>query len=245
MLCILITCCLRLDFDAAWTEHREQGYLIPSCLLWTWSLRWCFETCLDSQNSQEILIFWWIVFTWCLRELGSEPVKLHSSHGYLIPSCFVAMCCCNLFFEAYSFPHRSQPNISLLFVCIFSAWEDKVLFNDVWKEHWEQEYLIPSCFASIWILRWPLLSCFYCIFYGISITQSGAQAFIFNLDKISLKKLFPTMNIEKVRIFNIENRKCANVRKWPCTGLWKWFLWLGNSILSNFYVRHLILGWIL
>ena len=29
------------------------------------------------------------------------------------------------------------------------------------------------------------------------------------------KKLFPTMNIQKVRIFNIENRKCANVRKLP------------------------------
>ena len=51
--------------------------------------------------------------------------------------------------------------------------------------------------------------------------QSSAMGFIFNLDKVLLKKLFPTMNILKVRIFNIENKKCANVRKLACTGLWK------------------------
>ena len=33
------------------------------------------------------------------------------------------------------------------------------------------------------------------IFYGIWIRQSSAMAFIWDLDKISLKKLFPTMNI--------------------------------------------------
>ena len=32
------------------------------------------------------------------------------------------------------------------------------------------------------------------IFYGIWITKSGAMVFILNLDKVSLKKLFPTMN---------------------------------------------------
>ena len=59
------------------------------------------------------------------------------------------------------------------------------------------------------------------IFYGIWIKQSVGMIFIFNLDKVSLKKLFPTINIQKVRIFNIENQKCANVRKLSCTGLWK------------------------
>ena len=33
------------------------------------------------------------------------------------------------------------------------------------------------------------------IFYGIWIKQSSAMVFIFNLDKVLLKKLFPTMNI--------------------------------------------------
>ena len=33
------------------------------------------------------------------------------------------------------------------------------------------------------------------IFYGKWIKQSVAMVFIFNLDKLSLKKLFPTMNI--------------------------------------------------
>ena len=33
------------------------------------------------------------------------------------------------------------------------------------------------------------------IFYGIWIKPSGAMVCIFNLDKVSLKKLFPTMNI--------------------------------------------------
>ena len=33
------------------------------------------------------------------------------------------------------------------------------------------------------------------IFYGIWIRQSGVMVFVLNLDKISLKKLFPTMNI--------------------------------------------------
>ena len=33
------------------------------------------------------------------------------------------------------------------------------------------------------------------IFYGIWMKQSVAMVFIFNLDKVSLKKLFPTMNI--------------------------------------------------
>ena len=32
------------------------------------------------------------------------------------------------------------------------------------------------------------------IFDGIIITQSGAMVFILNLDKVLLKKLFPTMN---------------------------------------------------
>ena len=77
------------------------------------------------------------------------------------------------------------------------------------------------------------------------ITQSGAMVFILNLDKVSLKQLFPMMNIQKARVLNIENRKCANVRKRPCTGLWEWSSWLGNSILSNFYLRHLILGLLL
>ena len=39
------------------------------------------------------------------------------------------------------------------------------------------------------------------------------MVFILNLDNVLLKKLFPTMNIYKVRIFNIENQKCGNVRK--------------------------------
>ena len=59
------------------------------------------------------------------------------------------------------------------------------------------------------------------IFYEIWIKQSVGMIFIFNLGKVSLKKLFPTINIQKVRIFNIENQKCANVRKLSCTGLWK------------------------
>ena len=69
------------------------------------------------------------------------------------------------------------------------------------------------------------------ILYRIWITKSGAMVFILNLDKVSLKKLFPMMNILKVRIFNIENRKYANVRKRPCTGLWKW---LYMAVKSNF-----------
>ena len=35
----------------------------------------------------------------------------------------------------------------------------------------------------------------FSIFYGIWIKQSLAMVFIFNLDKLSLKTLFPTMNI--------------------------------------------------
>ena len=33
------------------------------------------------------------------------------------------------------------------------------------------------------------------IFYEIRITKSGAMVLILNLDKVSLNKLFPTMNI--------------------------------------------------
>ena len=33
------------------------------------------------------------------------------------------------------------------------------------------------------------------IFHGIWITQGGAMVFIVNLDKVSLKNFFPTMNI--------------------------------------------------
>ena len=44
---------------------------------------------------------------------------------------------------------------------------------------------------------------------------------ILNLDKVLLKKLFPTMNGYQIRKFNIENQKCTNVRKLACTGLWK------------------------
>ena len=47
-----------------------------------------------------------------------------------------------------------------------------------------------SCKAVLWALR-PMAS----IFYRIWIKQSVAMVFIFILDKVSLKKLFPTMNI--------------------------------------------------
>ena len=33
------------------------------------------------------------------------------------------------------------------------------------------------------------------IFYGISIAKSGAMVLILNIDKVLLKKLFPTMNV--------------------------------------------------
>ena len=48
----------------------------------------------------------------------------------------------------------------------------------------------------------------------------------------------------EVRIFNVQFWK-PKVHERKKTGLWKWFLWLGNSILSIFYLRHLILGSIL
>ena len=54
--------------------------------------------------------------------------------------------------------------------------------------------LPSSCKANIqqyWRPNGPTAS----IFYVIWIKQSGAMVFIFNLDKVSLKKLSPTMNI--------------------------------------------------
>ena len=58
---------------------------------------------------------------------------------------------------------------------------------------------VPACLPSSCHAKIKL----YCgpygpkasIFHGIWIKQSGAIVFIFNLDKVSLKKLFPTMNI--------------------------------------------------
>ena len=41
------------------------------------------------------------------------------------------------------------------------------------------------------------------ILYGIWIIQSGETVFILNLDKILLKKLFPTMNIYMARFYII------------------------------------------
>ena len=38
-------------------------------------------------------------------------------------------------------------------------------------------------------------SIYFSIFYGVWIKQSGAMVYIFNLDKVLLKKLFPTINI--------------------------------------------------
>ena len=38
------------------------------------------------------------------------------------------------------------------------------------------------------------------LFYGIWIKQSGAMVFIFNLDKVLLKKLFPTTLSESVKL---------------------------------------------
>ena len=55
--------------------------------------------------------------------------------------------------------------------------------------------------------------------FSFFIIKSGGMVFILNLDKVSLKKLFPTIIILKIRIFNIENQKCANVRKRAFTGL--------------------------
>ena len=50
---------------------------------------------------------------------------------------------------------------------------------------------IPSGKSAILWAYGPTAS----IFYGIWIIQSGPMVFIFNLDNISLKQLFPTMNI--------------------------------------------------
>ena len=46
--------------------------------------------------------------------------------------------------------------------------------------------------------------------------------FIFNLDEVSLKKLFPTMNMNQEMFSNISYKECAYLRKRACTGLWKW-----------------------
>ena len=72
---------------------------------------------------------------------------------------------------------------------------------------------LKKCFKQILVIKKGEIACW------IWITKSGAMVFIFNLDKILLKKLLPTMNIKKFRMFNIENRKYANVRKLSCTGL--------------------------
>ena len=49
--------------------------------------------------------------------------------------------------------------------------------------------LVPSKNSAILWAYGPTAS----IFYGIWIAKSGAMVFIFNLDKVLLKKLFPTM----------------------------------------------------
>ena len=127
-------------------------------------------------------------------------------------------------FRNYSLPQTNQNwQIWSFKLILFKFWE---LFQ---KKMWSKSMLVN----------------FPPMFYGIWISKSGAMVCIHILDKVLQKKLFPTMNGYKIRKFNIENQKCTNGRKLACTGLWKWFLWLGNSILSNFYQRHLILGWIL
>ena len=67
--------------------------------------------------------------------------------------------------------------------------------NKVWKLIVDGENLVVNCEKG--------KSQQYCepnspttsIFYGIWIMQSGAMGFILNLDKLLIKKLFPTMNI--------------------------------------------------
>ena len=49
----------------------------------------------------------------------------------------------------------------------------------------------------------------------------GAMVFIFILDKLSLKKLFPTINNKKVRNNNMNCTKRAYLRKQACSGLFK------------------------
>ena len=78
-------------------------------------------------------------------------------------------------------------------------------------------YLIPGKKSAILWAYGPTAS----IFCGIWIKQSVAMVSIFNLDKVSLKKLFPTMNNKKVRNINIHRTKRAYLRTRACTGLFK------------------------
>ena len=143
---------------AAWKEQREHGCFIPSCLLSMWSFRWCLDAFVESQNVQDVLIFRWVVLTCCFREPGNEALNGHSSHGYLIQSCFVAMCCLSLWLDIYSFSHCSH---LCAFIAATPEWMDSlcwvnVLLDDPWKVHWEQGCFMPSCLLSMCILRWLL-----------------------------------------------------------------------------------------
>ena len=69
---------------------------------------------------------------------------------------------------------------------IFQIWKNSTRSTKTWPFF---EYGGKS--GRWWSSYGPMAS----IFYKIWIEQSGAMVFILNLDKISLKKLFPTMNI--------------------------------------------------
>ena len=59
-------------------------------------------------------------------------------------------------------------------------------------------YIFPvdiAKFFEIYHIFSDTCICTASIFDGILIKQSGPMVFILNLDKVSLKKLFPTMNI--------------------------------------------------
>ena len=63
--------------------------------------------------------------------------------------------------------------------------------HDWWAREACQKCLYISFFLRVHVPNGPTAI----IFYGLWIKQSSAMTFIFNLDKLLLKKLFPTMNI--------------------------------------------------
>ena len=84
---------------------------------------------------------------------------------------------------------------------VLEMWTVTVLFRDTdWMSHIFSFFLVKYfCYSKSFLGHFELNDMRYgptaSIFYGIWIKQIGAMVFLSNLDEVSLKKLFSTMNI--------------------------------------------------
>ena len=148
------------------------------------------------------IFYQWMVFMQPVK--GSQIAGLADSLNPFINNYIWGINALKKFSSSFFTFNRGDNMLKLWFIfTLFSCSFGKLIWS--WRTYlvfWSQRtYVVFWSFWTylvLWLRRTYLVTAIRLAFlmrYGIWIKQSVGMVFIFNLDKLSLKKLFPTMNI--------------------------------------------------